>query len=119
MNYAVFNVPGQAETVQAIDDEDVGLPKPCTPTSPGIHAPIHPTIPGEGWVLHQYGVRTHPTIPNRQAYPVRHELPGLAAGRIPAQALQALQNAAPLDPDWTPPGLASANQKPSKKEPIP
>ena len=98
-NYAIFNVPGYAESVQAVDDTDFGLPRPASPTSPGIHTPIDPT-PGVGWVMHQYAIRSHPTIPNRRAYPVRPELPGLAAGHIPEQALTAIQNAGPLDPEW-------------------
>lgn len=85
--------------IQQSDADVEGYPLASDRSGPGYHSPAAPAV-----TLWVENIREHPTLP-LSAYPTRGGLYDRLAGLVPPQALTAIQNAAPLDSDWTPPGL--------------
>jgi hypothetical protein len=92
------------ETIQQADAEDLGYPEPGVHFGPGPHVELGET-PGPGWTINYAPIEPHPVNPQRYGYPVRDGLASRLEGKVPAQALAAIQNAGPKDPSWIPPGL--------------
>ena len=95
--------------IQQADADVAGLPIASDRSGPGYHSPAAPAV---STCVHH--IRQHPTLP-LYAYPTRAGLYDMLAGLVPPQALLAISNAGPLDPDWTPPGLAVAELATEKK----
>ena len=97
-DYAVGAAP-IIEPIQQADADLAGYPLASDRSGPGYHSPAAPAV-----TLWVHRIRSHPTLPLK-AYPSRYGLYDMLAGLVPPQALAAIAAAAPLDPDWDPPGL--------------
>jgi hypothetical protein len=95
---------------QSLTDALFLYPSAGTHIGKGRHVSLSP-VGGPGWTVHHDTVRQHPTKPGLYCHAaVDPDKPGqgyphrLSEEQI-AQLRTKLATAAPLDPDWTPPGL--------------
>ena len=110
VNYATSASEQLILDIQSADDEVSGYPRTGKHVGPSTFRgkpvrwcaldPEDSNSPG--WTVHRCGIRKHPTLPF-WAYHAREGLAEFLAGKLPPQAIAAIEAAAPLSPDWFPP----------------